>query len=167
MIDVTGLSTRYAVCALTERDADAVLAIYRENGLFFRHCGARPTREQVLEDMTVTPPETARSAKHFVGFFRGGELIAVMDLIDGYPKTDIAYLGLFMLRAEEQGKQRGSAILSEAEAFLKAGGFRAIRLAINKGNPQSTHFWQKNGYVILREADRGKWGTLLEAEKAL
>ena len=167
MIDVTRLSTRYAVRALTERDADAVLAIYRENGLFFRHCGAKPTREQVLEDMTVTPPKTATSAKHFVGFFREEELIAVMDLIDGYPTPDVAYLGLFMLKAAEQGKRRGSAILRETEASLKAEGFRAIRLAINKGNPQSTHFWQKNGYAILREVDKDGWGTLLEAEKTL
>ncbi len=167
MIDVTKLSARYRVRALCERDIGAVLAIYLENGLFFRYCAAKPTREQVLEDMTVTPPHTARSAKHFVGFFRQEELIAVMDLIDGYPQPDIAYLGLFMLKAAEQGKGHGGAILREAEAFLKAGGFRAIRLAINKGNPQATHFWQKNGYAILREVDKDGWGTLLEAEKTL
>ena len=49
--------------------------------------------------------------------------------------------------------------------YLETIGIRSVRLAINKGNPQSTHFWKKNGYSILREVYKDGGGLLLEAEK--
>jgi hypothetical protein len=42
----------------------------------------------------------------------------------------------------------------------------SVRLAIDKGNPQSTHFWRKNGFEIISEADVNGW-TKLVAEKQL
>ena len=40
-------------------------------------------------------------------------------------------------------------------------------LELYKGNPQSSHFWSKNGYRVIREVDKDGWGILLEAEKRL
>ena len=65
-----------------------------------------------------------------------------------------------------QGKQIGSAIISEAIDYLKSIGKTSVRLAIDKGNPQSTHFWRKNGFEIISEADVNGW-TKLVAEKQL
>ena len=65
-----------------------------------------------------------------------------------------------------QGRQIGSAIIREAAEYLKSVGKTIIMLAIDKGNPQSTHFWEKNGFVIIREVNRGEW-TALVAEKTL
>jgi hypothetical protein len=49
---------------------------------------------------------------------------------------------------------------------LKSIGKTSVRLAIDKGNPQSTHFWKKNGFEIISEADvNGR--TKLVAEKIL
>ena len=116
--------------------------------------------------MTITPPGIDPSDKYFVGFFEGADLVAVMDLIDGYPGKETAYIGLFMMNREYQGKQIGSAIVGEVEDYLKAIGKTAIRLAIDKGNPQSTHFWKKNGFKVITEADVDGW-TKLVAEKSL
>ena len=35
--------------------------------------------------------------------------------------------------------------------------------AIDKANPQSNHFWKKNGFEVIREVPRDEW-TILEAE---
>ena len=134
MTDVMKLSTRYRVRALDDADADAVLAIYKENELFYRYTSAKPTKEQVYEDMCALPPGKEPSAKHFVGFYDADGLIAVMDLIDGYPTPETAYIGLFMMRLSMQGKHVGSAIVAEAEKHLKEAGFETVRLGINKGN---------------------------------
>lgn len=45
-------------------------------------------------------------------------------------------------------------------------GKTAVRLAIDKGNPQSSHFWKKNGFEVISEADVNGW-TKLVAEKKL
>ena len=167
MIDLSKISKQYKVRLLKESDMDQILNIYKENELFFRYCNAKPTEEQILEDMYLTPPNTDPAAKYYVGFYSENELTAIMDLVDGYPNPEIAYIGLFMMRLADQGKQIGSAIIHETEEYLKYAGIKAVRLAINKGNPQSTHFWKKNGYSVIREVNKEGWGILLEAEKVL
>ena len=165
-VDITRLSSHYEVRTLTDSDVGIVLDLCQKNTLFYEFTKARPTREEVKNDMTITPPGIDPSDKYFVGFFEGADLVAVMDLIDGYPGKETAYIGLFMVNREYQGKQIGSAIVGEVEDYLKAIGKTAIRLAIDKGNPQSTHFWKKNGFKVITEADVDGW-TKLVAEKSL
>ena len=165
MIDVSKLSDQYAVRPLGNSDVNEILGLCRENTQFYRYSEAEPTREQIISDMRVTPPGVDASRKHYIGFYQDAELIAVMDLIDGYPTRETAYIGFFMVRLRLQGQQIGSAIIGEVKDCLKAAGKKAVRLAINKGNPQATHFWQKNGFAVIREVDRNGW-PLLEAECA-
>ena len=106
------------------------------------------------------------SDKYYVGFYEDKALVAVMDLIDGYPNADIAYIGFFMMNPIYQGNQIGTAIISEVIDYLRSIGKTAVRLAIDKGNPQSTYFWKKNGFMIISEADVNGW-TKLVAEKQL
>ena len=166
MIEIAKLSPRYAVRRLGDADVDAILCLCRGNALYYRYCGAEATREQVLNDLHITPPGTEPSAKYYVGFSQGETLVAVMDLIDGYPAEEIAYIGFFMMNAAFQGKQIGSSIVGDTAAYLKSAGKNAIMLGIDKGNPQSTHFWKKNGFQVVREVERDGW-TVLVAEKRL
>ena len=39
-------------------------------------------------------------------------------------------------------------------------------LGIDKNNPQSNHFWRKNGFEVIREVVQEE-GTILVAEKEL
>ena len=39
-------------------------------------------------------------------------------------------------------------------------------LGIDKENPQSNHFWAKNGFSVIREVEQDE-GTILVAEKCL
>lgn len=166
MIDISGLSSRYGVRRLDESDAEGILALCRENPQFYRYSAAEATLERVLDDLRIAPPGIAPPDKYFVGFYQGNALIAVMDLIDGYPTPETAYIGFFMMDKAHQGRKLGSAIIREAAAYLKAIGMTAIRLAIDKGNPQSTHFWSKNGFIVIKEVDRNGWPVLV-AERRL
>ena len=166
MIDISLLSSRFDVRRLEDADAAAILALCQENTQFYQYCEAEPSMEQVLQDLHITPPDTDLSSKYYVGFYQDGTLIAVMDLIDGYPEEDVAFIGFFMMKKALQGRQIGSSIIREAAAYLKSIGKHFIRLAIDKDNPQSTHFWQKNGFLVVKEVDRNGW-TLLVAEKTL
>ncbi len=166
MIDITRLNSHFEIRVLADSDMDDILELCQRNTLFYEYTEARPTKEQIQNDMKVTPPGINLSAKHFFGFFQNGDLIAIMDLIDGYPKSEMAYIGFFMMDQRYQGKHIGTAIIGEVAAYLRTIGKTAIRLAIDKGNPQSTHFWQKNGFEVVSEADVNGW-TKLVAEKSL
>ena len=105
--------------------------------------------------------------KYYVGFFAAGTLVAVMDLVDGYPDADTAFIGFFMMNKSLQGRGVGTALVSEVLAYLTVLGFAAVRLGIDKGNPQSTHFWLKNGFAVLDEKPQPDGGCYLVAEKVL
>ena len=84
-----------------------------------------------------------------------------MDLIDGYPEDNIAFIGFFMMDAFLSRQGIGTKIIFEVADYLKTHGFTTIRLAIDKDNPQSNHFWDKNGFSVIEEVDRDGWPVLV------
>ena len=104
--------------------------------------------------------------KYYIGFFKDNILTAIIDLVVGYPDDFCAYVGFFMMNFELQGCGEGSRIVSEVFAYLQNCGFEKCQLGIDKDNPQSNHFWQKNGFDIIREVSFEE-GTILVAEKKI
>ena len=166
MIDISMLSNQYSVRLLDDSDADDILDFCRGNTLYYQYCGAETSKEQVLNDLHITPPGVDIADKYYVGFFNDEEMVAVLNLIDGYPEPDIGYIGFFMMNAALQGKQLGSTIIQDVCAYLKRIGKTAIRLGIAKDNPQANHFWKKNGFTVIKEVEREGW-IVLVAEKRL
>ena len=154
-MDITRLSSRCAVRYLGEADLPALVRLGEGNPLFYRYSSSDNTEAGHREGMTLTPPGVPPERKHYVGFFDGAALAAVLDLVEGYPDRETVFLGFFMVAAEYAGRGVGSAIITELCGALKQMGFRRARLAIDRDNPQSNHFWKKNGFAILREVDRG------------
>ena len=89
-----------------------------------------------------------------------------MDLVDGYPEPGTAYIGFFMMNRQLQGRQIGTRIVQEVFSYLKQTGMKRVLLGIDRDNPQSVHFWAKNGFSVIREAAQEE-GILLVAEKKL
>ena len=161
-MDITKLSNKYFVKYLDNSNLDEIVDIFVNNPQFYLYTDARPTKEQALNDMNITPSGIEIAKKHYVGFYDNNELIAIMDLIDGYPTNEIAYIGFFMMKKGYQKKGIGSAIIKEVEMYLGDIGKKKVRLAIDKGNPESSSFWNKLGYKVIRETNKK-----LEAEKIL
>lgn len=165
-MDVTKLSARYAVRALDEADAPAVYEFCKGHTQYYRYCGAQPSLEQVKRDMTLLPEGVEPAQKHYVGFHDGDKLVAVMDMIEGYPDPSTCYIGFFMMRLDLQGAGIGTAIISEAADSLHSIGIKRLRLAIARDNPQANRFWRKNGFNVVKAVDMGDW-TALVADRLL
>ena len=166
MFDLSKLSTQYRVRYMDDSDADALLGFCLQNDQYYRYCGKQPSRELILHDLHITPPNTPADAKYYVGFYDKDVLVAIMDLIDGYPDSDTAFIGFFMMNRQLQGRQLGSRIVQEACSYLKETGLNRVLLGIDKDNPQSNHFWAKNGFSVIREAHQEE-GVILVVEKSL
>ena len=122
----------------------------------------------IYEDLTLLPSDKTGDDKYFVGFFdKSRRMIAVLDLIDGYPIEDTAYIGFFMVDAKESGKGIGSNLINEICENLLVLGFNSVRLSYGKSNPQASHFWQKNHFTALKEANHDKYGSLIVAKRIL
>ena len=166
MIDISKISRNYLIRKLYDSDSESIVELCKDNMQFYKYCELKPTKEQILHDLHITPPGIDISSKYYIGFYQKDVLVAVMDLIDGYPKQDFAFIGFFMMNKDFQGKKIGTAIISELTIYLKVIGKTAIRLAINKDNPQSNHFWKKNGFNVIKEVNRNG-ELILIAEKKL
>lgn len=161
-MQVEHLSSDYRVSLLSKKDVPKIYQLYQGNPLYFEHMKTQPTLENTEEDLILLPPGKQKQDKFFVGFWEKEKLIAVLDLIAAYPNAHTAFIGLFMVAQEEQGKQTGSKIICQLLKPLKQEGFSTARLAYVKTNPQSEHFWKKNGFVLTgEEKDQGDYTVAL------
>lgn len=143
-------SSRFQVRKLTEADLEQVLALYQTNPLYFEHFPPLPSLESLGNDLVDCPPGKSLSDKYFLGFWDKNNLVAILDLIDGYPTEDTAYIGLFMVDANRSGQGLGSMIMAELLPQL-ATRFKKVRLGYVESNPQSSHFWAKLGFFPTGE----------------
>lgn len=165
-IEVKKLSKRYEVKKLNLDDVEMIYKFCKSNTQYYEYCGKELSIELVEQDLKITPPGIPMEQKYYIGFFENSKLVAIMDLEDGYPKSDYVYIGFFMMNCELQGKGIGSTIVSEALGYLHGQGFQKCQLGIDKDNPQSNHFWRKNGFGVIREVEIEE-GIILVAEKQL
>lgn len=150
-IDIQKLSTKFYARILTDEDTEAIFALSSKNKIYYKYHPPFVTRESILEDMRILPPDKSPEDKYYLGFFREDQLAAVMDLVLRYPNPYTAYIGFFMMEQNCQGKGIGSELISDCAKCLAKAGFEKIRLAVDKGNPQSYAFWTKNGFVKTGE----------------
>lgn len=165
-IQIEKISDTYTVRTITEADVPMLYAWMQRNDQYYRYCGGETSPGRIRQDLTLCPPGIPLAQKYYVGFFAAGTLVAVMDLVDGYPDADTVFIGFFMMNKSLQGRGVGTALVSEVLAYLTALGFAAVRLGIDKENPQSNHFWRKNGFTVLKEVPQAR-GVILLAERRL
>lgn len=91
-LDINAFFPGYRVSPLGEADLAAALALCQSNPLYYRHFGIQPTLENLRENLTALPPGKALEDKYFLGLWQGGKLIALLDLIAGYPEPDTAWI---------------------------------------------------------------------------
>ena len=166
-MDIQHLSSQYSVRALLPVDAEMIYEVLKNNTIFYQYHPPMVTVESILEDMEALPPNKGYEDKHYIGFFSGGTLVAVMDLIDHYPQQGTALLGFFAMNSNLQGQGVGTAIISDSVTYLAQVGFQKVRLGIDKGNPQSKAFWLKNDFSFTGEEYESDGSTILVMERKL
>ena len=130
MIEINKLSRIYRVRRLRDSDADEILDLCRGNVQYYQYCEAEATREQIMSDLHIAPPGVAPESKYYLGFYDENGLLAVMDLIDGFPEGNMAFIGFFMINIAAQGKGAGSDIIRELTACRRSSGHRQGKPAV-------------------------------------
>ena len=146
-LDISVLSTQYKVRKITESDISAVYRLAKTNRRYYRYLGRIPTRESLTDIISEVPKGVSMQCKHFVGFYDDDDrLVAVMDLITGYPESDDAFIGWLMVDGDLQGKGVGSGIFADVRAAMKAAGYDYMSLAVIKKNEEAVKFWESQGF---------------------
>ena len=166
-MDVSLFSDQYLVRCLNEDDITEIYALCSKNTLFYQYCPPFVTKESIAGDMKALPPNKEAFDKYYLGYYDKEKLIAVMDLIGGFPDKDTAFIGFFMTDITIQNSGIGSGIIHDLCSRLKGLGFSGVRLGWVKGNPQAEHFWHKNCFKETGVTyDTGSY-TVVVAQRAL
>lgn len=94
-MEISSLSKFFVVRKLTINDVDTIYDMMSKNEIFYQYHPPFVTKESVVEDMEALPPNKSYDDKYYIGFFENDSLVAIMDLILGYPTEEIAFIGLF------------------------------------------------------------------------
>lgn len=159
--------TPYKARKLTEADVPGILDLYLKNTEYFKHCPPSPSYETIKEDLAALPPGKEAADKYFIGIFDGNFLVAVMDLIDRYPDSRTAFIGLFMVSKSYQRKGIGAYIVKALSQALGADGYMRIRLGYIKTNLSARNFWLKQGFQPTGTESAREHYIVIEAEKRL
>ena len=156
-LNIQSLGTSYNVRRIAETDISDVVSLARTNGRYYRSLGIRPSRSRLTEIVsdiskgaidggnTVNQQATMN---YFVGFYDDeDDLVAVLDLICGYPEADDAFIGWFMVDAELQGQGIGSSIFADVRASMKAQGYDYLELKCPKASESAREFWESQGFT--------------------
>lgn len=111
---------------LTDEDLPALLALCESNPAYYELYGERPTLENLAQALRELPPGYRADQKVFLGFFAQGKLVAVMDIVRGYPDERAAYVGLLMVDGAWHGRGIGSQVVRDELRRLRAKGFSRV-----------------------------------------
>ena len=167
MLNLSQLSTRYRIKKMGEEDASIILNLEYGNPLYFEYCPPEPSVATVLNDLKALPDGKSSDDKFYIGFFNNDNLVAIMDFIVSFPEEDTIFIGLFMMDIKESGKGKGSFIINEILTAFKKEGYKKVRLAYMKGNPQSRRFWEKCGFSETGIEKENNHGIAVVLEKIL
>jgi len=163
-LDIQALATDLDVRRITEADITDVYKLCKSNKRYYRSMGRIPTRESLTEIISQIPEGAGTEDKYFVGFYRDEKLIAVMDLITGYPEKDDAFIGWFMVDGEHQSMGIGSQIAADVRAAMKGMGYDYLSLGCVKENTEAIRFWEAQGFAATgEEKESGKHTVLTYA----
>ena len=158
-LDIDALSTIYDVREVHDSAVTDVHLLARSNRRYWRELGEKPTvaaLTAIIEDV----PEGA-TEKHFLGFYdEDGELVAVMDLVCGYPEAGDALIRWFMVAADRQRQGVGSQLFADVRAALAAQGVTHLTLQVPE-QEGTLAFWHEQGFSATGERDEsGRFPTV-------
>ena len=155
--DIGSLGTSYSVRRIAEPDIADVVSLARTNFRYYRQLGIRPSRSRLTEIVSDISKGVEGAQSHFVGFYDGeGDLVAVLDLICGYPEPDDAYIGWFMVDADLQGRGVGSGIFADVRAAMRAQGYDRLELKCPEPSESARAFWEAQGFVATGDVEHGE-----------
>ena len=158
-IDIEALSTTFDVREVHDSAVTDVQLLARSNHRYWRELGARPTTAAVTSIIKDVPE--GATEKHFLGFYDENEgLVAVMDLIVGYPDATGALIRWFTVAADRHRQGIGSQLFADVRASLAAQGVTHLTLQVPEQEGPLA-FWTEQGFEATGERDEsGRWPTV-------
>ena len=113
-----------------------------------RVTGADPGAGDAADLLGSGPPDVPPSRKLVLGVFEGSRLVAVVDVLRGWPDGTTAHVGLLQVHADDQGRGIGrrthDLLVDVVAGWPEVTTLRAAIVATNA--TEAEPFWSRLGY---------------------
>ncbi|MEV6266277.1 GNAT family N-acetyltransferase [Kribbella sp. NPDC051936] len=141
--------------SITPADVDAVQELIESDpGYTERITGYLPGESDAQSLLMMRPADLPQESKVVLGAFDDGQLVAVVDLLRGFPNERTAFIGLLEVHAKHQGRGYGGTTYRLVQRYVETTWpeVRTMRLAVVDTNAQvATGFWQRQGFEATGE----------------
>lgn len=143
------------VVRLDEADFSALSRLCLRSTTFFELIDGRPATEATAaEILGPLAPEYAHGTKHVFGLKLSRELIAVAELLQGYPHATDWYIGLLLIDPSCRRQGLGARFCAGMLTWIRQLGGSAVRLVVQEQNADARMFWERQGFEIESERER-------------
>lgn len=120
---------------------------------FFELVEGQPaSHATVAEILAPAEGDHARGVKHVWGVKSGDEVLAVAELLEGYPGDGDWYIGLLLIDPAHRRKGIGTAFSAAVLDWIIDQGGTTVRLVVQEQNPEAASFWMRQGFALERQA---------------
>lgn len=109
--------------------------------------GQAPDDSQTESFFNDAPPGIDPATKLHLGWFLDSDLIALAEVLFGFPNPADAYIGLLLIDPAHRGKRLGQQMLDHIFPAAKARGATRILIAVLEENAKGHRFWSKMGFA--------------------
>jgi uncharacterized protein len=155
---------------LTPGDVNALQELIESDpGYTERVTGYPPGAADAQSLLMMRPDGLPEAQKKVLGRWDGEQLVAVVDLLRGYPNERTAFIGLLEVHGRHRGKGVGAAAYRGVEEYVgrEWPEVRTLRLAVVETNAgQAQGFWERLGFAPTGEVKPYRYDKL-ESESRL
>ena len=156
-IDLKGYSSE----VLTPDNAWRYEDVFLSNTEYFLVTDERlPTKNDCIDTVNFRIDGMDEDAFHNIGFSVDGKPIACLFLIEGYPVSDVLWIGLFIVHADHKRGGFGKKCFESLIEAYKGTEIKRIRLSVQDNNLTGFGFWKQVGFSIIDETDCGNFTNL-------
>ena len=151
-----------------DNNYEDIFNLYKGNKEYAKLSNNYPiTMENVKNDVENGPPFIDITRKNFISIYNiYNELIAVLDIIDGYSFQDknnknVIWIGLLEIDINKHNTGLGSLIVNTLFDVCKKNSKTILQLGVIKENTKALDFWKKVGFKVFTEKNNGEFDLLL------
>jgi ribosomal protein S18 acetylase RimI-like enzyme len=111
-------------------------------------------------------PPYANKPRHVWGLEEDGQLIGVVELLEGHPRPEDWYIGLLLLHPAHRRRGLGTKACDATMSWIRSHGGKLVRLVVQKQNAGARAFWERQGFSVEREVVK-PFGRLESAARVL
>lgn len=145
-----------------------IFDLYKGNEEYSKLSNNYPiTMGNVKKDIEDIPSFIDITHKHFISIYNiHNELVAVLDIIDGYSFQDknnknVIWIGLLEIDINMHNIGLGSLIMNALFDACKKNSKTIVQLGVIKENISALAFWKKIGFEVFREVNNGEFDLFL------